>query len=135
MVCISSDTPLGKRVSPSQLSVGDGFWVRNRASPLSAEAHLAKTHVDPWHAATVSVSSCLCQSHCVRRVFFPWGHLSFLPRMIFLFLLYSPKERDLIEISHLIPSVPMSLILCTLSRCGSLYLLASPIGGSTSGDG
>lgn len=31
-------------------------------SSLRAEAHLAKTHVDPLHAATVYVSSCVHES-------------------------------------------------------------------------
>lgn len=37
----------------------------------------------------------------------------------------SPKGRDLIDTSHLGLSISRSLMLCTLSGCGSLYLFPS----------
>lgn len=46
-------------------------------------SHLAGTCACPVHVATVSVSSCVRQSCCVRKTPFPWCHPSPLPLRIF----------------------------------------------------
>lgn len=144
MVCVSSDTSLEKLnfsfANSHQLEIAFGLGMELMSiSSLRAEAHLAKTHVDPLHAAAVYVSSCQGRSYCVKKDFLPWGPLSplALTALLLPFLQgsLSPKRRDLMDTSHLRRSFSRSFTLCTLSHCRSLYLFASPTGRSSSDDG
>lgn len=65
---------------------------------------------------------------CFLGVFRPLA-CAFFPTLLYYL---NPEWRDLIKTSHLEPSVPTSLTLCTLSECVSLYFLPSTAGGNLS---
>ena len=72
-----------------------------------------------------------CHSFCVEKALFPGCPPSSLTLFISSFQgSLSPKERDLLDISHLEISVPMSLALCILLANSHCTLHPSGVGES-----